>query len=164
MDGDRAGGASRAEHAYRLAGVQFGPPAQCEPGAEAGVAERGGDDVVDALGDLERRARRHQRSLAHGAIRCDGLIEVHAPAVGQASNAVGADNARQRRWSRVVRAGRLEQIEMVKTGRRHLDEELLTGARRLIEFGWTWRSPVFVKHGRTHETQFVPSPAGAQAT
>jgi hypothetical protein len=52
---------------------------------------------------------------------------------------------------------------MVKTGRRHVDDNSVIRSGRRVEVNRARRSSVLVKHSRTHETQSLRSRAGAQA-
>ena len=56
-----------------------------------------------------------------------------APSVGQASNAVGGHDARQRRRPGVVLAGRLEEVVVVKPSGGHVDDDALPLPGRLVE-------------------------------
>jgi hypothetical protein len=52
----------------------------------------------------------------------------------------------------------------VKAGRRYLHDNFIARSGRRVELDATRCSPVFMKHGRTHETQFLPSRPHAQTT
>ena len=121
-----------------------------QPGAEPGVAERRGGDVVEAVVDVEQRVLARERALGHRAVRRDRRVEVHAAAVGQAPDAVGADRGGQRRRAHVEVPGRLEQVEVVQAGGGDLDDD---GARlrlRILEGAVARGGSVLVQDGGVH--------------
>ena len=138
------------EHEHGVARLEARAPRHREPGAHPGVAQRRGGDVVDAVVELEQRGLARERALGHRPERRDRLVEVHVPAVLEATDAVRADRARQRRRAHVERAARLQQVEVMQARRGDVHDD---GARlrlRVLERPVAGRFPVLVEDGGVH--------------
>src|SRR4051794_19232047 len=162
LDRDATAGAGGPEDQHRFTRLELAAPGQRKPSRKTRIAKRRRNDVVNTIRKIEQPIAGHERPLRHGPIRSNRRIEEDPPAILEPPNPIGSDTRRQRRRSRVVLPGRLEDVEMMQSRRPNEHLHGVVTAAGILELLDSWLRSVLVEDGSTQGRDSRPSARPAQ--
>ena len=151
LDGDRPDASCCAEHEHDLPGANPGEPRKRYPGRKTDLTQRGRNEILCRLRNLDQNLLRNDEAFAEGAVTRDPETASGRPDARPGREAGGPHdpphafdpgNVRQRRAPGREASRRDREVGRIESGREQLDDRLAFGGFGLGALADLWRGLV----------------------